>query len=178
MIHCAQKYPPGGSPDPAEVQYLHGDLPAHHPDEHHQPGHHLHRGRGQVHSDPGAEHHLPDGAGLHLPLSVQQPPQHTQHQAGGGLAAVQPRLPFLCDHRHGPATGEDIRRVSCQHLHTTTSIQYNDITAITTAFRPYLDKKHTNLVQKYWSQINLVGIGLIATSHHRDIPCNENYLGV
>ena len=41
MIHCAQKYPPGGSPDPAEVQYLHGDLPAHHPDEHHQPGHRL-----------------------------------------------------------------------------------------------------------------------------------------
>ena len=74
-------------------QHLHGDLPAHHPDERRQPGHQLHQRRGQVQPDHHRQHDLHDGPGLRLPLGVLQPPQHCQHQAGGGLATVQPRLP-------------------------------------------------------------------------------------
>ena len=52
--------------------------------------------------------HLHDGAGLHLPLRVRQPPHHLRHQAGGDLAHLQPRLPLLHHPLQRPASGRVI----------------------------------------------------------------------
>ena len=49
--------------------------------------------------------HLHDGAGLHLPLRVRQPPHHLRHQAGGDLAHLQPHLPLLHHPLQRPASG-------------------------------------------------------------------------
>ena len=65
----------------------------------------------QEHPDIRAQHHLPDGVGLHLPLGVLQPPQHFEHQAGGGLAPLQPRLPFLSHHRQCSPSSERMRDI-------------------------------------------------------------------
>ena len=75
-------------------QHLHGDLPAHHPHEHDQPGHQLHHRVHQVRHDLQHQHHLHDGPRLHLPLSVRQSASHGGYQTCGGLADLQPRVPF------------------------------------------------------------------------------------
>ena len=64
-----QEYNFGASSYTEDIQYFHGDLPPDYPDEHHQPGHQLHQGRGQIPDHSGSEHHLPHGSDLHLPLS-------------------------------------------------------------------------------------------------------------
>ena len=70
------------------------------------PGHRIPAEGEQEHPHFRAEHHLSHGAGLHLPLGVLQSPQHPQHQAGGGLAPLQPRLPFLCHYRQCSPSGK------------------------------------------------------------------------
>ena len=72
-------------------KHLHGDLPAHHPHEHDQPGHQLHQRGGQVQPGLHHQHHLHDGPRLCLPLSVGQSPTNLGHQAGGDMADIQLR---------------------------------------------------------------------------------------
>ena len=71
-------------------------------------GHKLHHWGGQIQPDLHHQHHLHDGAGLGLPGRLLQPPQHRQHQAGGGLAPLQPRLPLPGDSRQCGHPGGNI----------------------------------------------------------------------
>ena len=48
--------------------------------------------------DNHSEHHLHDGPGLCLPLSLRLAPAHPSHQAGGGVAPGQPRLSLPHNH--------------------------------------------------------------------------------
>ena len=61
------------------------------------PGHQLHLLPGQVRADHHGQHHLHDGAGLHLPVGLQQSAHHNRSQTGGGLASCVSRLSLLCD---------------------------------------------------------------------------------
>lgn len=51
------------------------------------------------------EHHGDDGADLGLPLRLGLAAQHAHHQAGGGVAPVQPLLPLHGHHRQHSAAG-------------------------------------------------------------------------
>ena len=51
---------------------------------------------------------LHDGPGLGLPLSLRQPPRHLGDKASGGLAVVQPGLPFPGDPCQRITTGRPI----------------------------------------------------------------------
>ena len=88
-------------------QHPPGDVPANCPDEHDQPGHQLHLRGGQVQPDPADQHHLHDGPGLGLPLSLRQPSHHLGHQASGGLAHIQLGLPFSHHSRQCSASGRN-----------------------------------------------------------------------
>ena len=59
-----------------------------------------------VRADHPSEHHVHDGAGLGLPLCLLLAPRHAGHQARGGVAPVQPRLPFHGHHQQHHAAGQ------------------------------------------------------------------------
>ena len=51
------------------------------------------------------QHHEHDGAGLHLPLGLHLAAQHAHHQAGRGVAPVQPLLSLHGHHRQHSTAG-------------------------------------------------------------------------
>ena len=69
-------------------------------------GHQLCPSGGEVRADHHGEHHLHDGAGFSLPLSLRQPPHHSVYQTCGDLAPLQPGLPILGHHGQHHQTGQ------------------------------------------------------------------------